>query len=74
MSKTIIIHPGSRWLRMGRAGDAFPVTVPNVIARRARNGAALVSPTGKGKERAGAGAVPSVPVPFARPGLHQLQT
>lgn len=34
MSRTIIIHPGSSWLRIGRASDAFPLSVPNVIARR----------------------------------------
>ncbi|KAL1935465.1 hypothetical protein VTP01DRAFT_4605 [Rhizomucor pusillus] len=30
---TIIIHPGSRYLRIGRSSDAFPSTVPHVIAR-----------------------------------------
>lgn len=34
MLKTIIIHPGSRWLRIGRASDAFPITMPNVIASK----------------------------------------
>jgi actin-related protein 8 len=34
MTKTIVIHPGSRSLRIGRASDAFPVTIPNVIARK----------------------------------------
>lgn len=33
-TKTIVIHPGSRWLRIGRASDAFPLSVPNVIASR----------------------------------------
>ncbi|KAF7727077.1 actin-like protein arp8 [Apophysomyces ossiformis] len=31
---TIVIHPGSRNLRIGRASEAFPKTVPHVIARR----------------------------------------
>ncbi|CDH56692.1 chromatin remodeling complex subunit [Lichtheimia corymbifera JMRC:FSU:9682] len=31
---TIIIHPGSRNLRIGRSSEAFPRTVPHVIARR----------------------------------------
>ncbi|XP_071817516.1 actin-related protein 8-like [Apostichopus japonicus] len=31
---TIVIHPGSYWLRIGRAIDPFPVSVPHVIARR----------------------------------------
>ena len=34
---TIVIHPGSRWLRIGRASDILPVSVPNVIARRKEN-------------------------------------
>lgn len=29
---TIIIHPGSAYIRIGRATDAVPITVPNVIA------------------------------------------
>ncbi|OLL24237.1 putative actin-related protein 8 [Neolecta irregularis DAH-3] len=33
-SRIIVIHPGSRNLRIGLASDAFPKTVPNVIARR----------------------------------------
>ncbi|CAO3659418.1 unnamed protein product [Umbelopsis ramanniana] len=33
-SDVIIIHPGSRSLRIGRASEAFPTTVPHVIARR----------------------------------------
>lgn len=32
-----MIHPGSRWLRIGRASDVAPVTVPNVIARRRKD-------------------------------------
>ncbi|KAI9028212.1 hypothetical protein CLU79DRAFT_832623 [Phycomyces nitens] len=31
---TIVIHPGSRNLRIGLASEAFPKTVPHVIARR----------------------------------------
>lgn len=30
----MVIHPGSRTLRIGRATDTLPVTVPHVIARR----------------------------------------
>ncbi|KAI8079084.1 uncharacterized protein B0P05DRAFT_470427 [Gilbertella persicaria] len=30
---TIVIHPGSRNLRIGSASEAFPVSVPHVIAR-----------------------------------------
>ena len=32
---TIIIHPGTRFLRVGRATDAYPINVPHVIARKA---------------------------------------
>lgn len=37
-AKTIVIHPGSRWLKIGMANDVFPVSVPNVIARKRRTG------------------------------------
>jgi actin-related protein len=30
----VVIHPGSRFLRIGRASDSIPRTVPHVIARR----------------------------------------
>ncbi|KAH7327676.1 hypothetical protein B0J17DRAFT_580896 [Rhizoctonia solani] len=43
-SKTLVIHPGSRWLKMGMATDVFPVQVPNVIARRCRAGTAPEAP------------------------------
>ena len=33
-SRTIVIHPGSRWLRIGCASNDEPVSIPNVIARR----------------------------------------
>ncbi|KAJ7504317.1 hypothetical protein B0H11DRAFT_1981638 [Mycena galericulata] len=33
-SQIIVIHPGSRFLRIGKASDVFPVTVPNVVARK----------------------------------------
>ncbi|KAG8907330.1 actin-like protein arp8 [Tulasnella sp. 403] len=33
-SDIIVIHPGSRWVRIGRATDKFPVSIPHVIARR----------------------------------------
>ncbi|KAK4519550.1 uncharacterized protein ATC70_009786 [Mucor velutinosus] len=31
---TIVIHPGSRNLRIGLASEAFPISVPHVIARK----------------------------------------
>ncbi|CDR88862.1 related to ARP8-Actin-related protein [Sporisorium scitamineum] len=37
--RTIVIHPGSQNLRLGRATDLFPISLPNVIARRARKAA-----------------------------------
>ncbi|TCD69619.1 actin-like protein arp8 [Steccherinum ochraceum] len=33
-SKVLVIHPGSRWLRIGRASDVNPVSIPSVIARK----------------------------------------
>lgn len=33
-SKVLVIHPGSRFLRVGRASDVMPIIVPNVIARK----------------------------------------
>lgn len=33
-SHVVVIHLGSRYLRVGRASDVTPVTVPNVIARK----------------------------------------
>ncbi|EIM86889.1 actin-like ATPase domain-containing protein [Stereum hirsutum FP-91666 SS1] len=33
-SNVIVIHPGSRYLRIGRASELNPVYVPNVIARK----------------------------------------
>jgi actin-related protein len=36
-SHVVVIHFGSRYLRVGRASDVTPVTVPNVIARKTIN-------------------------------------
>ncbi|KAG2355694.1 hypothetical protein BDR07DRAFT_1425340 [Suillus spraguei] len=33
-SHVIVIHPGSRFLRIGKASDVTPVSIPNVIARK----------------------------------------
>lgn len=41
--KTIVIHPGSRNLRIGLASDAYPQSIPHVIARRFKNPAPLVN-------------------------------
>lgn len=30
----MVIHPGSRYLRIGKASDVTPIAVPNVIARK----------------------------------------
>ncbi|EGG08152.1 uncharacterized protein MELLADRAFT_35076 [Melampsora larici-populina 98AG31] len=43
--RTIVIHPGSRMLRIGRASDHLPISVPNVVARR-RSSATKSSPNG----------------------------
>ena len=51
MTRTIIIHPGSSWLRIGRASDAFPITVPYAIARRSRSFVPGATSVDKGKQR-----------------------
>lgn len=33
-SDVLVIHPGSRFLRLGRASDHTSVTIPHVIARK----------------------------------------
>ncbi|KAJ7782036.1 hypothetical protein DFH07DRAFT_792382 [Mycena maculata] len=43
-SQIIVIHPGSRVLRIGKASDVFPVAVPNVVARKI-NPASAAPPT-----------------------------
>jgi actin-related protein 8 len=35
--KVLIIHPGSRYLRFGRATDNLPIEIPNCIARKSPN-------------------------------------
>jgi actin-related protein 8 len=35
-SQVIVIHPGSRWIRVGKASDVNPIAVPNVIARKSK--------------------------------------
>ncbi|GAA5893576.1 hypothetical protein JCM5296_007491 [Sporobolomyces johnsonii] len=60
LAKTIVIHPGSRWLRIGRASDVAPLAVPNVIARKSRSFVPPSTLNGKGKE----------PELAARPGAH----
>ena len=30
----LVIHPGARWVRIGRASDVTPFSIPNVIARK----------------------------------------
>ncbi|GAA6059741.1 hypothetical protein JCM10212_001949 [Sporobolomyces blumeae] len=63
LARTIVIHPGSRWLRIGRASEPAPLAIPNVIARKSRSFAPDPSTTsGKGKEPELA-ARPEAPVP-----------
>ncbi|BGP33154.1 Actin-like protein arp8 [Rhodotorula toruloides] len=60
LSRTLVIHPGSRWLRIGRANDLTPVAVPNVIARKSSR--AVHTPAdvkGKGRAVAADGAGPA---------------
>jgi len=48
----IVIHPGSRFTRIGRACDVNPVTVPSVVARKLRDGGTISKSTYvKGIER-----------------------
>jgi len=35
-SQVIVIHPGSRFLRIGRASDVIPLSMPCVVARKCR--------------------------------------
>ncbi|KAK4335812.1 Actin-like protein ARP8 [Rhodotorula toruloides] len=63
LSRTLVIHPGSRWLRIGRANDLTPVAIPNVIARKSSR----VIPTpadvkGKGRAVEADGAGPAAAV------------
>jgi actin-related protein 8 len=37
--RTLVIHPSTSFLRIGLASDLYPLTVPNVVARRDREGA-----------------------------------
>uniref|UniRef100_A0A2L2YMX4 Actin-related protein 8 n=1 Tax=Parasteatoda tepidariorum TaxID=114398 RepID=A0A2L2YMX4_PARTP len=37
-SSVIVIHPGSMYLRIGRASESYPKVIPHVIARRNRLG------------------------------------
>ncbi|GAA6053412.1 hypothetical protein JCM3770_002314 [Rhodotorula araucariae] len=68
LARTLVIHPGSRWLRMGLASSLAPVAVPNVIARKVR-GAIPGKSNEKGKARADepAPAMPDAPATSAAP-------
>ncbi|KAJ7224190.1 hypothetical protein GGX14DRAFT_424627, partial [Mycena pura] len=44
-SHIIVIHPGSRSLRIGKASDVFPITVPNVVARKINSPSAVPCPS-----------------------------
>jgi actin-related protein 8 len=50
LSHTLIIHPGSRNLRIGRASDFYPKEIPNCIARPN-----IAIPNGVGMSRTGSG-------------------
>ncbi|RDB23323.1 putative actin-related protein 8 [Hypsizygus marmoreus] len=36
-AQVVVVHLGSRFLRIGRASDVTPVTVPNVVARKCQS-------------------------------------
>lgn len=42
--KCIVIHPGSQNLRIGRASDALPKSIPNVIARQSEKSESELHP------------------------------
>ncbi|KAF9454265.1 actin-like ATPase domain-containing protein [Macrolepiota fuliginosa MF-IS2] len=42
-SQVIIIHPGSGYIRIGKASDVVPVSVPCVVARKCRTSAPKVT-------------------------------
>ncbi|EKM81702.1 hypothetical protein AGABI1DRAFT_54629 [Agaricus bisporus var. burnettii JB137-S8] len=42
-SQVIVIHPGSRYIRIGKASDVVPVSVPCVVARKCRTEAPKVT-------------------------------
>ena len=59
----IVIHPGSRFTRIGRACDVNPFTVPSVVARKVRGGGPVPKPTYvKGIERPRPGTERSKPI------------
>ncbi|GAA5916887.1 hypothetical protein JCM8208_005443 [Rhodotorula glutinis] len=64
LSRTLVIHPGSRWLRIGLASSLAPVAVPNVIARKLR-GTVPGRTSTKGKERAADQSSAAPPAPAA---------
>jgi actin-related protein len=37
VNTVVVIHPGSLNLRIGRASDTFPVTIPHCIARKRKD-------------------------------------
>ena len=40
VATVVVIHPGSLNLRIGRASDTFPVTLPQCVARRKKDSTA----------------------------------
>ncbi|KAI9510507.1 hypothetical protein F5148DRAFT_976598 [Russula earlei] len=60
-SHVVVIHPGSRYLRVGRASDVTPVTVPNVIARKTINAPAPTFLEGISRPRKGRARAPPPP-------------
>ena len=38
-SQVIVIHPGSRFIRIGRASDVSPVSIPAAVGRKYKNSA-----------------------------------
>ncbi|GJJ75622.1 actin-related protein 8 [Entomortierella parvispora] len=50
--KIIVIHPGSKFLKIGRASDAYPIVIPHCIARRMRKPAVVPTTPKETKQEA----------------------
>ncbi|KAI0272353.1 hypothetical protein BC834DRAFT_856390 [Gloeopeniophorella convolvens] len=60
-SQVIVIHPGSRYLRIGRASDVTPTTVPSVVARKTTGATTSTSVRGISRPRSGRAQPPPPP-------------
>ncbi|OAV94255.1 hypothetical protein PTTG_27020 [Puccinia triticina 1-1 BBBD Race 1] len=69
--RTIVIHPGSRTVQIGRASDPLPISIPNVVARRRRPSPIdNNSNSQSNSSRSADSSATSSPPPPPRPGRH----